>query len=166
MNSFRRAAVASVFGVAVLASAAPEAVTRTVTAADAVPVDKRDRQMQLLRDGTVIATFPVALGFAPEGHKTQQGDGRTPEGHYVLDWRNPNSRFYLSLHISYPNPADEAQAVARGMLPGGDVFIHGTPWLASVAGWDWTLGCIAVSDADMDVIWASVADGTPIEIRP
>jgi murein L,D-transpeptidase YafK len=134
--------------------------------ADAVLVDKSERTLQLLRDGAVIATFSVALGFAPEGHKTQQGDGRTPEGRYVLDWRNPKSRFHLSIHISYPNSADKAQAAARGVSPGGDIFIHGTPWLASVTGRDWTLGCIAVSNADMDAIWASVADGTPIVIRP
>jgi murein L,D-transpeptidase YafK len=153
--------------VASLAAAPPRnTASAAIGRADEVLVDKSDRQLQLLRKGEVIATFPVALGFAPEGHKTQQGDGRTPEGRYVLDWRNPKSRFYLSLHVSYPNAADRAQAAARGVSPGGDIFIHGTPWLATVAGWDWTLGCIAVSNADMDTIWASVADGTPIVIRP
>jgi murein L,D-transpeptidase YafK len=151
-------------GVAVLA--ATRDASSAIGRADAVLVDKSDRQLQLLRDGAVIAAFPVALGFAPDGHKTQQGDGRTPERRYVLDWRNPKSRFHLSIHISYPNAADKAQAAARGVSPGGDIFIHGTPWLATVAGWDWTLGCIAVSNADTDAIWASVADGTPIEIRP
>jgi murein L,D-transpeptidase YafK len=153
-------------GVAVVAVATRDAASAMIGRADEVVVDKSDRQLQLLRDGAVVATFPVALGFAPDGHKTQQGDGRTPEGRYVLDWRNPKSRFYLSLHVSYPNAADKAQAAARGVSPGGDIFIHGTPWLATVTGWDWTLGCIAVSNVDMDAIWASVADGTPIEIRP
>jgi murein L,D-transpeptidase YafK len=153
-------------GVAVVAVATRDAASAMIGRADEVLVDKSDRQLQLLRDGAVIATFPVALGFAPDGHKTQQGDGRTPEGRYVLDWRNPKSRFYLSLHVSYPNAADKAQAAARGVSPGGDIFIHGTPWLATVTGWNWTLGCIAVSNVDMDAIWASVADGTPIEIRP
>ena len=134
--------------------------------ADEVLVDKSERQLTLLREGAVIATFPVALGFAPEGHKSEQGDGRTPEGRYVLDWRNPQSRFHLSIHISYPNAADAAQAAARGVSPGGDIFIHGTPWLAGMAGRDWTLGCIAVSNADMDAIWAAVPDGMPIVIRP
>jgi murein L,D-transpeptidase YafK len=164
--------IASAVGVLALAgavassAATPDAGSAAIGRADAVLVDKSDRQLHLLREGAVIATFPVALGFAPEGHKTQQGDGRTPEGRYVLDWRNPKSRFHLSIHISYPNAADKAQAAARDVSPGGDIFIHGTPWLARAVGWDWTLGCIAMSNVDMDVIWASVADGTPIEIRP
>ena len=143
-----------------------DAGEKTIGVADAVLVDKSERTLQLLRDGAVIATFPVALGFSPHGHKTEQGDGRTPEGSYRLDWHNPNSRFHLSIHVSYPNDADRAQAAARGVSPGGDIFIHGTPgWLTAI-GWDWTLGCIALSNADMDVVYASVADGTPITIRP
>jgi murein L,D-transpeptidase YafK len=144
-------------------AALPEA---DISKADHVFVDKSERRLDLLRDGAVIASFPVMLGFNTEGHKTQQGDGRTPEGDYVLDWRNPKSRFHLSLHVSYPNTADRKQAAARGVPPGGDIFVHGTPtWFALVGG-DWTLGCIAVSNADMDVIWKSVPDGTPITIQP
>lgn len=138
---------------------------RTVTA-DAVIVNKSERTLQLLRDGAVIASFPVGLGFSPQGDKFQEGDGRTPEGVYVLDARNPQSHYYLSIHISYPDDADRAQAAARGVSPGGDIFIHGTPWLDNVTGIDWTDGCIAVSDADMDRIWAMVPDGTPITILP
>jgi murein L,D-transpeptidase YafK len=134
--------------------------------ADHVFVDKSARRLDLLREGAVIASFPVMLGFNPGGHKTQQGDGRTPEGDYLLDWRNPQSRFYLSLHISYPNAADREQAAARGVSPGGDIFIHGTPVWYAMAGGDWTLGCIAVANADMDVIWKAVPDGTPITIQP
>jgi murein L,D-transpeptidase YafK len=134
--------------------------------ADKVFVDKSERRLDLLRDGAVIASFPVALGFNPEGHKTQEGDGRTPEGSYVLDWRNPNSRFHLSLHVSYPDAGDRAQAEARGLSPGGDIFIHGTPGWYAAAGGDWTLGCIAVANAHMDAIWQAVPDGTPIEIVP
>jgi hypothetical protein len=166
MNSFLRTAVAWVFGVAVLAPAALEAGTRTVVTADAVIVKKSEREMRLLRGGAVIATIPVGLGSNPQGDKVQQGDGRTPEGDYVLDWRNPQSRFHRSIHISYPNAADRAQAAARGVSPGGGIFIHGTPWLDNVAGFDWTNGCIAVTNADMDVIWAMVPDGTPITIQP
>ena len=166
MNSFRRVAVAWAFGVVVLAPAASGAGTRTVVMADAVVVDKSERELRLLRGGAVIATFPVGLGSDPQGDKIRQGDGRTPEGDYVLDWRNPQSRFHLSIHISYPNDADRALAAARGVSPGGGIFIHGTPWLDNVAGFDWTNGCIAVTNADMDAIWAMVPDGAPITIQP
>jgi murein L,D-transpeptidase YafK len=132
---------------------------------DEVLVDKSDRQLYLLRHGRIVASYPIGLGPSPEGHKTQEGDGRTPEGRYILDWRNPNSRFHLSIHISYPNAADRARARRRGVSPGGDIFIHGTPWpLVTII--DWTAGCIAVSNEDMDAIWAAVPDGTPIDIRP
>lgn len=134
--------------------------------ADQVFVDKSERRLDLLRDGAVIASFPVMLGFNPDGRKAQQGDGRTPEGDYVLDWRNPQSRFHLSLHVSYPNAEDKAQAAALGVSPGGDIFIHGTPALYAALGGNWTLGCIAVSNADMDVVWKAVSDGTPITIQP
>jgi murein L,D-transpeptidase YafK len=154
------------FAVALIVAAAASSSDADIGKADRVFVDKSERRLDLLRDGTVMASFPVKLGFNTEGHKTQQGDGRTPEGDYVLDWRNPKSRFHLSLHVSYPNAADRKQAAARGVSTGGDIFIHGTPaWFALVGG-DWTLGCIAVSNADMDVIWEAVPDGTPIEIVP
>jgi murein L,D-transpeptidase YafK len=133
--------------------------------ADAVFLDKSERRLDLLRDGAVIASYDVALGFEPEGHKTEEGDGRTPEGEYLLDWRNPQSRFHLSLHISYPDATDRAQAEARGVSPGGDLFIHGTPLWARGRG-DWTLGCIAVSNDEIETIWAAVPDGTPITIDP
>ena len=134
--------------------------------ADAVFVDKSERRLDLLRDGAVIASFDIALGFAPEGHKTEQGDGKTPEGDYVLDWRNPESRFHLSLHISYPNEADRAQAASRGVPPGGDIFIHGTPAWAGAIESDWTLGCIALTNDEIEAIWNAVPDGTPIMIAP
>ena len=147
-------------------SALTKASPATVVTADAVIVNKSERKLRLLRGGTVIATFPVGLGTNPQGTKLQEGDGRTPEGTYVLDARNPDSHYHLSIHISYPNDADWTQAAARGVSPGGDIFIHGTPGLDYVAGVDWTNGCIAVSDADMDAIWAMVPDGTPITILP
>lgn len=164
----RLAFLVALTGVAVPSSAEQSvAVTGAdIGKADSVLVDKSERRLDLLRAGAVIASFPVMLGFNPDGHKTREGDGRTPEGDYVLDWRNPQSRFYLSLHVSYPNPADREQAAVRGVSPGGDIFIHGTPgWYATIGG-DWTLGCIAVSNGDMDTIWKSVADGTPITIQP
>ena len=142
------------------------AQTTDIGIVDAVFVDKGERRLDLLRDGAVIASFKIALGFAPEGHKTEQGDGKTPEGDYVLDWRNPESRFHLSLHISYPNDADRAQAAARGVSPGGDIFIHGTPGWAGSVDSDWTLGCIAVSNDEIEAIWNAVPDGTPITIAP
>mgnify|MGYP000890742618 CR=1 FL=1 len=139
--------------------------------ADAVLVFKSARKLQLLREGQALKTYRIALGQNPTGHKTQEGDGRTPEGQYKLDFRNPRSTAHLSLHISYPNAADIAQAQARGVSPGGAVMIHGLPnrfwWLGRLHRWmDWTDGCIGVTNAEMDEIWHAVPPGTPIEIRP
>jgi murein L,D-transpeptidase YafK len=133
--------------------------------ADRVLVDKSDRQLHLMRGGEVWKSYPIGLGFAPQGHKLQQGDGRTPEGDYVLDWRNPNSQFHLSIHISYPDAEDRASARSRGVSPGGAIFIHGNHNPAARRP-DWTWGCIAVTDAAMDEIWRAVPNGTPITIRP
>jgi len=132
---------------------------------DRVLVDKSDRRLYLMRGGEILAWAPVSLGREPEGPKTRQGDNRTPEGDYVLDWRNPRSSFYRSIHISYPNEDDLARAFAAGVDPGGGIFIHGThdPVLL---GRDWTTGCIAISNDDMDLIWVLAPDGTPITIRP
>lgn len=145
--------------------AAGGALAREGQTADKVLVDKSDRLLYLLRDGRVWKSYPIGLGFTPRGHKRQQGDGRTPEGDYVLDWRNPQSSFYLSIHISYPNDRDRARAHSRGVSPGGDIFIHGRH-NPSTRKSDWTWGCIAVTDAAMDEIWAAVPNGTPITIRP
>jgi murein L,D-transpeptidase YafK len=127
--------------------------------------------MQLISRGKVIRSYKVALGGDPIGAKTRQGDHKTPEGVYVLDSRNAHSRFYKSLHISYPNAQDRTAARREGVSPGGAVFVHGLPngyaWLgASHTLKDWTDGCIAVTNEEMDQIWLSVSDGTPIEIRP
>ncbi len=139
--------------------------------ADRVVVLKKERALQLLSQGKVIKTYKVALGGDPVGAKTRQGDHKTPEGLYVLDARNAHSRFYKSIHISYPSARDRAAARQNGVSPGGDVFVHGLPngygWLgASHRARDWTDGCIAVTNKEMDEIWLAVADGTPIEIRP
>lgn len=130
-----------------------------------VEVHKSSRQMTLWHHGEVLETFEVELGFAPVGHKFEEGDGRTPEGEYIIDRRNPNSAYYLSIGIDYPNPADIAAAEAAGVDPGGDIFIHGTPRAFSRKD-DWTAGCIAVTDREMRRIYAMVQDGTPITIRP
>ena len=138
--------------------------------ADAILVDKSDRRLWLFRDGAVIAEYPVSLGGTPEGHKQREGDERTPAGDYVIDWRNPRSIAHLSLHISYPDAEDRARAAAAGVSPGGDIMIHGLPNGWGFLGvlhlaWDWTDGCIAVTNGQMREIWALVPDGTPITIR-
>lgn len=137
--------------------------------ADFVLVDKSDRTLELHRRGTVIRTYRgIQLGDAPEGHKQFEGDEKTPEGRYTIDYRNPVSSYHLSLHISYPNAADTAYAKEQLRSPGGEIFIHGQPntlFMPRMPG-DWTDGCIALSNAEIEEIWAAVPDGTPIEIRP
>lgn len=136
---------------------------------DHIVVDKSDRTMMLHAGGRLVHTITgIQLGDAPEGHKQFEGDERTPEGRYTLDYGNPQSAYHLSLHISYPNAADRAFAESHGRSPGGLIFIHGQPnWLPAgrVAG-DWTDGCIALSNDEMDALWEAVADGTPIDILP
>ena len=139
--------------------------------ADRVVVLKKERMLQLLNGGQVIKSYRVALGGDPVGAKTRQGDHKTPEGIYVLDSRNSHSQFHKSIHISYPNARDRAAARAQGVSPGGDVFVHGLPngygWVgASHRAKDWTDGCIAVTDEEIEEIWKAVGDGTTIEIRP
>ena len=140
---------------------------------DLVVVDKSDRELRLMGDegGTVLMRFPVALGGDPVGHKTREGDGRTPEGRYTLDWRNPDSAFHRSIHVSYPNEADRAAAAERGEDPGGMIMLHGQRNGLGWLGWltqrfDWTEGCIALANDDMDVVWDNVPNGTPIVIQP
>ncbi len=137
--------------------------------ADLVFIDKSQRQMILMQNGMMIKSYPISLGFSPEGQKTQQGDGKTPTGDYTIDWRNEQSQFYRSLHISYPTPAQTAFAAAEARDPGGMIMIHGQPNASEYVGIkripaDWTNGCIAVSNAEMDEIWARVPNGTPITI--
>jgi murein L,D-transpeptidase YafK len=124
-----------------------------------------------MRNGNILKTYKVALGGEPIGPKVQQGDHRTPEGTYILDRRNPNSKFYRSIHLSYPDASDRARASKRGASPGGDIFIHGLPNGFGFVGEahrlkDWTDGCIAVTNSEMDELWRAVPDGTPIEIGP
>jgi murein L,D-transpeptidase YafK len=136
-----------------------------------VLVLKKEHKMQLFSGATVIKTYTVALGRGGLAPKQYQGDHLTPEGLYQIDRRNQNSRFYLALHVSYPNEVDRERARKLGVDPGGDIMIHGIAnglgWLGSMQRMiGWTNGCIAVTDAEMDEIWLLVPDGTPIEIRP
>lgn len=142
----------------------------TVSIADFVLVDKSERTLWLYSQGRVVHSMTgLQFGDVPQGHKRFEGDERTPEGRYTIDFGNPQSRYFLSLRISYPNAADRAYARSRGRSPGGDIFIHGQPnGLPDdqrVAG-DWTDGCIALTNAEIELLWRMVPDGTPIEIRP
>jgi murein L,D-transpeptidase YafK len=130
-----------------------------------VQVQKANRKMYLLHGSEVLKSYDIRLGFAPAGHKEVEGDGKTPEGTYLITHRNPNSAFHLSLGISYPDEEDRRVAEALGQSPGGDIFIHGGP-RRKVSAQDWTEGCIAVTDREMEVIYSMVNPGTPIQILP
>lgn len=131
----------------------------------AIEVHKSARKMYLLNGKTVLKEYDMALGFAPVGHKAIEGDGRTPEGTYYISYKNPNSEYHLSLKINYPNAADREYAKSLGKPPGGDIFIHGGP-KKKVYQRDWTAGCIAVTDDEMEKIYSMVEVGTPIHIFP
>jgi len=135
---------------------------------DLVRVDKSERTLTLYAEGRPVRTLTgIQLGDAPVGPKRFEGDERTPEGRYTIDYGNPNSAYRLSLHISYPNAADVAYARARGRSPGGLIFIHGQPnGSGSRLEGDWTDGCIALADGEIEELWSLVGDGTPIEIVP
>jgi murein L,D-transpeptidase YafK len=138
---------------------------------DRLVVYKRERKLVLWSQGKELRSYKVALGAEPVGPKTRQGDHRTPEGLYILDSRNSNSHYYKAFHISYPNSKDIATARKLGHSPGGDIMLHGLPkeyaWVGKTHSLhDWTDGCVAVSDEEMDEIWKLVRVGTPIEIKP
>ena len=155
---------------AVTAVAADIALPPNVKA-DRVIVWKSRRELQLMKNNAVLKTYKVSLGGDPVGPKQRQGDSRTPEGTYTISGRNPQSRFHFSLRISYPTPEQMASAKKMGLNPGGDIFIHGLP-----NGWgrigkghllrDWTDGCIAVTDDEIDEIARAVPNGTVVEINP
>jgi murein L,D-transpeptidase YafK len=139
--------------------------------ADRIVVYKSRRKMELLSEGKVVKSYRVALGGNPVGPKTKQGDHRTPEGIYRIDSRNPNSRYHLALHVSYPDAEDRERARKLGVAPGGDIMIHGLPERYAFLGalhtkYDWTDGCIAVTNAEIEEIWKLVPVGTVVEIRP
>lgn len=127
-----------------------------------IQVQKGARAMYMLHHGEVLKAYDIELGFAPVGHKQFEGDGKTPEGRYYIDRRNPNSSYWLSLGISYPNAEDIAYAKSQGKNPGGDIFIHGRT--RGRRGPDWTAGCISVRNGQMEDIYSMVRLGTPIDI--
>ncbi|MBY6068576.1 L,D-transpeptidase family protein [Leisingera aquaemixtae] len=148
---------------------APPPQSAAVDRVDRILIEKSARRLTASRDGETVLEFPIALGFAPAGDKQQEGDGKTPEGVFLIDRRNPNSAYHLSLGINYPQPEDRARAQAAGVSPGGDIFIHGQPNavgnLVTLPG-DWTAGCIAVSNQQMETLWRLAEIGTEVEIRP
>ncbi|GGO57293.1 L,D-transpeptidase catalytic domain [Roseovarius pacificus] len=131
-----------------------------------VVVNKGQRRMHLLHHDQVLKSYDIDLGFAPDGHKQFEGDGKTPEGAYLIDRRNPNSEFHLSVGISYPNTNDVTRAAMIGREPGGDIFIHGESKQRLGGRRDWTAGCIAVKNREIEEIYAMVKDGTPIYVSP
>lgn len=149
---------------------------RQNTPIDIIHVYKSQRYLILQHQNKIIRRYPIRLGFSPIGHKVQEGDGKTPEGRYVIDWRNPKSAFYKSLHVSYPNAKDHQNAQQLGVSTGGDIMIHGSATTKQVKALpnlmryfpqkDWTWGCIAVRNIDMDEIWQLVNNSTVIEIHP
>ena len=138
---------------------------------DRILVQKSLRELSVFRNGQLLKTYRVALGENPVGPKEQEGDMKTPEGLYTIDYRNPKSDYHLALHISYPSTADTERAKARGVSAGFDIMIHGLP---NGMGWmgeshrlkDWTAGCIALTDSEIEELWRITPDGTPVEIRP
>jgi len=159
------------FTVCALATAQPAQLPASPQKADAVLILKKDHVMELLAGGKVIRTYKVALGQGGLAPKEREGDARTPEGHYTVDAHYAESHYHKALHVSYPNVEDRKRSAKLGVPPGGAIMIHGLPngkgWVgAGHRLYDWTLGCIAVTDEEIDEIWDLVPVGTPVEIRP
>lgn len=149
--------------------APPPQLPSDLSRLDRLEIDKSDRLLSGYVGARKVLEMPIALGFAPEGDKRQEGDGRTPEGRFHVDRRNGQSAYHLSLGLDYPRPEDRARAAAEGVDPGGDIFIHGQPNAlpdALMLTHDWTAGCIAVSNAEIALLWDLVPLGTPVDIRP
>ena len=143
----------------------------TGTPIDRIVVEKSARKLSIFRDGNQIKSYRIALGRNPVGAKQEEGDMKTPEGIYKIDSRNPQSSFHLALHISYPSDEDNRRAAARGVSAGFDIMIHGIQnghgWIGAFHRWNnWTAGCIAVTDEEIEELWRVTPDGTAIEIRP
>lgn len=138
---------------------------------DYILVEKGKRQMSVFFNGQVLKTYKIALGFSPKGHKEKEGDGKTPEGNYHISKKNPASNFFLSLKISYPSQQDQVNATKKGYSAGGDIMIHGQPngfsWLGFLHTLkDWTHGCIAVRNEEIQELYSAISVGTKIEIKP
>ena len=167
---FAAALVAAAAGLCAFDYARAPVRAAPTAATDRIVVDKTARRMSLFKDGKEVRRYRVALGRGGPGAKREEGDGRVPEGVYTIAGRNPDSAYHLSLRIGYPTPAEARAAHRRGVDPGGDIMIHG---IANGLGWiggahrliDWTQGCIAVTDSEVEEIWRLVPDGTEIEIR-
>lgn len=141
------------------------------TTIDRILVEKSARRLSIFQKANQIKSYRIALGRNPLGAKQEEGDMKTPEGIYKIDGRNPQSNFHLALHISYPSDEDDKRAAARGVPPGFDIMIHGIQngrgWIGAFHRWnDWTAGCIAVTDEEIEELWRVTPDGTTIEIRP
>ena len=163
--------IAGLFGVIFIYANWPIRSLPAGTKADSVLVLKRERKLILLRNNQQIKEYSIALGGNPTGKKIMEGDERTPEGHYKLDYRNQNSIAHLSIRISYPDQNDVARARAKGVSPGGAVMVHGIRNGYGYLGRlhrliDWTDGCVGVTNLEMEEIWRCVPEGAPIEIRP
>jgi murein L,D-transpeptidase YafK len=171
LTAFAAAHADGVLSPSAIASSASSNIDAGLPLADSILVRKSERKLYLMRAGQVLRTYKVALGLRPDGHKEVEGDFRTPEGRYVLNRRNPNSEFFLSIQISYPNEQDVARARKLGARPGGAIMIHGQPNVPRKTrdyydNVDWTEGCIALSNSDMVEIWLMTPPDTPIEIKP
>jgi murein L,D-transpeptidase YafK len=171
MHLFTRCLLAVLIMCFATLASASTSMAVTTKAVDKVLVLKAERQLQLLHRGKVIKSYRISLGKQPKGPKFREGDNRTPEGFYWIDWRKTSSNYNLSMHISYPNAADREAATAKGLQPGGMIMVHGTPIDEEYPEWyfhtlDWTNGCIAMKNGDMREVWGLVRDGTLIEIRP
>lgn len=172
----------SVLSASLAAAAPPPRMTTVATPAttvapppvglvDSIVVEKRAHRLTLFRDGKPAQTYLVALGANPVGDKLRAGDRRTPEGVFYIDARQPNSKYHLALHISYPDASHRARSAKIGAQPGGDIMIHGLPNGLGAAGathreHDWTNGCVALTDEEIEQIWSVVPIGTPVEIKP
>ena len=144
---------------------------KSLMIADSIVVEKAKHTLTLFEAGEPVHVYHVALGTQPKGDKIRKGDGRTPEGLYYIDYKNAQSKYHMALHVSYPDPVHAQRARSLGVSPGGDIMIHGLPPAYKYYGadhreFDWTEGCIAVTDDEIEQIWAAVPSGVPIQIKP